>query len=281
MEKCSKTNHVHIRMTLQEFSQTLLGILFCLRLTDIKCDLFFHTLPVIRHRIIHMNRIPHNISQKTYRIIMKSLRRFDGHITGLLTVTPLCHRNHFSCRTVNNFPPSCNIITGIHLQHIRIQMLHQMNRQFSLRCRMERCHNIHLLNLIRIRFRPCIIFSGCIICCVYLRIHLLQFFRVIRSVTVTDRIRPPPFHQLQCLRYDIHISRNRYSARCTLFTHNTHLSLSLLSLSEPYQFRLYPIPNHKSPEITADNDLFPYLSLTAGSPIPVCIRQAAVSRPLH
>ena len=140
---------------------------------------------------------------------------------------------------------------------------------------------IHLLNLIRVRFRPYIIFSGCIICCVYLRIHLLQFFRVIRSVTVTDRIRPPPFHQLQCLRYDIHISRNRYSARCTFFTHNTHLSLSLLSLSEPYQFRLYPIPNHKSPEITADNDLFPYLSLTAGSPIPVCIRQAAVSRPLH
>ena len=115
MEKCSKTNHIHIRMALQEFSQTFFGILFSLRLTDIKCDLFFHTLPVIRHRIIHMNRIPHNISQKTYRIIMKSLRRFDGHITGLLTVTPLCHRNHFSCRTVNDFPPSLDIIMRIYL----------------------------------------------------------------------------------------------------------------------------------------------------------------------
>ena len=71
---------------------------------------------------------------------------------------------------------------------------------------------------------------------------------------------PPTVSPAPVFRYDIHISRNRYSARCTLFTHNTHLSLSLLSLSEPYQFRLYPIPNHKSPEITADNDLFPYLS---------------------
>ena len=115
MEKCSKTNHVHIRMTLQKFSQTLLGILFSLRLTDIKCDLFFHTLPVISHRIIHMNRIPHNISQKTYRIIMKSLRRFDRHIPGLLTVTPLRHRNHFSRRTVNDFPPSLDIIMRIYL----------------------------------------------------------------------------------------------------------------------------------------------------------------------
>ena len=115
MEKCRETNHIHIRMALQEFSQTFLGVFFCLRLTDIKCDLFFHTLPVISHRIIHMNRIPHNISQKTYRIIMKSLRRFDGHITGLLTVTPLCHRNHFSCRTVDNFPPSLDIIMRIYL----------------------------------------------------------------------------------------------------------------------------------------------------------------------
>ena len=115
MEKCSKTNHIHIRMALQEFSQTFLGVFFCLRLTDIKRDLFFHALPVVGHRIIHMHRIPHNISQKTYRIIMKSLRRFDRHIPGLLTVTPLRHRNHFSRRTVNDFPPSLDIIMRIYL----------------------------------------------------------------------------------------------------------------------------------------------------------------------
>ena len=87
------------------------------------------------------------------------------------------------------------------------------------RC-MKRSHNIHLLNLIRIRLRPYIIFSGCIICCVYLRIHLLQFFRIIGTIAVTNRICAPFLYDIQCFFYHIQVCRDRNSAfvlthRCT------------------------------------------------------------------
>ena len=115
MEKGGEAYHIHILVGIKESAEALQRMSSCFWLAHIKGDLRLYIFPVVYHCIVHMYRIPHNISQKTYRIIMKSLRRFDGHITGLLTVTPLCHRNHFSCRTVNDFPPSLDIIMRIYL----------------------------------------------------------------------------------------------------------------------------------------------------------------------
>ena len=127
MEKCRITDHVDMWIVLNIFSETLHGIFVCLWLTHIKCDLLFKVCPSVCHRIVHMYRIPHNIGKKTYCIIMKCLCTVDCHIPTLAVIAPLICRNYFSRGTVNHFPPSCDIIMVIDLQHIRIQMVHQMN----------------------------------------------------------------------------------------------------------------------------------------------------------
>ena len=46
-------------------------------------NLLLHALPVIGYRIVHMHRIPHNICEETYGIIMELLRARD-QIRGLV-----------------------------------------------------------------------------------------------------------------------------------------------------------------------------------------------------
>ena len=149
----------------------------------------------------------------------------DGHIPCLVTVLPLFRGNHLTGCTVNHFPPAGDIIPGINLEHVRIQMVHQVNGQLTFSCIIERCHDIHLLNLIRVCFCPCIVFSGCIISGVNLGIHMAQLLRIVCSVTVADSVCAPPFHKLQCLRNHIHICRNcNPPLHFRSFTHKNLLS---------------------------------------------------------
>ena len=168
MEKSSKSYDIYILMCVQKSAQTLHRICSCFRLTHIKCDLWFHILPFIYYCIVHMYRIPHNICQETYRIFMKWLCSSEYYITCFFDIAPLSCRHCFSGGSIHNFPPSVNIVSRIYCQHIRIQMIHQMNLQF-IRCScMERCHDIHLLDFLRICLCPDIILTGCIISCIYL-----------------------------------------------------------------------------------------------------------------
>ena len=127
MEERGEPENINIRMLLNELTQALHRIFMRLGLSHIKGDLMLHILPVIYNSVIHMYRIPHNIGKKTYCIIMKCLCTVDCHIPTLAVIAPLLCRNYFSRGTVNHFPPSCDIIMVIDLQHIRIQMVHQMN----------------------------------------------------------------------------------------------------------------------------------------------------------
>ena len=184
----------------------------CFRLTNIKSNLRFNIFPVIYHCIIHMNRIPHNVCKKTYCILVKKFCRFDHYISGCFIIGPFTDRNNLTCCTVNNFPPSGNIITCIYFQHIRIKMIHQVNFQFFLCSCMEMTHNVHLLDFIRVCLSPFIIFSGCIISCVDFSTSILQFLWKFCTVTVTDRICSPLIHNLQCFFYHIQVCRNGNSA---------------------------------------------------------------------
>ena len=120
MEKCCITNNINMRIVFDVFAKTLHCKFFCLWLTNVECDLFFHTLPVIDYCIVHMYRIPHNVCKKTYCIIMEFLCVVNCDISCLLTVIPLFYRNNFTCCTVNDFPPSSDIIVRIYFQHIWI-----------------------------------------------------------------------------------------------------------------------------------------------------------------
>ena len=105
MEKCRKSQNIYIRMLFDEFLQTFHRIRMCLWLSHIKCKLMFYILPVIYHRIIHMYRIPQDICQKTYGIIMKRCCLND-YITLFFIVFPLPCRDNFSRTAINDFPPS-------------------------------------------------------------------------------------------------------------------------------------------------------------------------------
>ena len=137
MEKSSKTNHIYILVSIQEVTQFFHTMCFCFWLTHIKSNLRFYILPVIDYRIIHVDRIPHDISQKADGIFMEPFYRMDNHISAFFFVRPFTYRNHFSGSTVYHFPPSLNIIPVIDFQHIRIQMIHQMNLQGIFRCGMK------------------------------------------------------------------------------------------------------------------------------------------------
>ena len=119
-----------------------------------------------------MYRIPHNVCEETHGIIVKLSRMFDRHIPGLRAVTPIGRRHYFSRSPVNDFPPSFYVVPVIHFQHVRIQMIHQVNGKLLLHRCAERCHNIHLLDFIRIGIGPLVILPGRVVSGVDLGVHM-------------------------------------------------------------------------------------------------------------
>lgn len=68
----------------------------CLRLTYIKGDLLFKISPAVGDCIVHVHRIPHDVSQEAYRIVMEFFCSVDDHIPGLAAVLPGRYRNRLT-----------------------------------------------------------------------------------------------------------------------------------------------------------------------------------------
>ena len=217
-----------MRVLRDEPAQTLHGVSLCLWLAHVKSDLLLKIGPAVCHCIVHMDRIPHNVGKEADCVVVEGRCVMDGHIPGLPVIAPFFHRHDFPCGAVDDFPPSGDIIMVVHFQHIRVEMVHQVDGKLALHRCVERCHDIHLLDLIRIGLGPRIVLSCCVICGVNLRVHVLQLFRIIRPVTVTDSIGSPALYQFQCLRYNINVCRYRNSSFCLL------LHFFLLSLIQSF-----------------------------------------------
>ena len=193
MEERCVTKHIYIWMFFNEFAETLHGIGMCLWLTDIKSDLMFYIFPVVGHGIVHMYRIPHDIGEEAYGIFMKC-SCLDRDSLGGFLIAPAVSWNDSAGCTVNDFPPAGDIISCIWGEHVRVKSFHDRDRQCFRVCHVEWSHEIHLLNLIRVGFCPCVIFSGCIVGGINLCVRIFQCCRKISSVTVTDGICAPEFH---------------------------------------------------------------------------------------
>ena len=61
MEKRRIADDIHIRMLFTVFFQPLHRIFVSFGLPDIKGDLMFKILPLIRHGVVHMHRVPDDI----------------------------------------------------------------------------------------------------------------------------------------------------------------------------------------------------------------------------
>ena len=115
MEKCGIADHVNMRIVLDVFPQALHGKFLCLWLAHVKGNLLLKVCPAICHCIIHMHRVPHNVSKETYCVIMEFLCAMDCHFPCYGFVPPPGRRHWLPCGTVNDFPPSCNVILVIYL----------------------------------------------------------------------------------------------------------------------------------------------------------------------
>ena len=220
VEKCCKTYYIHILMGFQETTETFHRILSCGRLAHVKGHLRLHILPVIDNCIVHMNRIPHNIRKKAYSILMKR-HCLDLYISGFFIIRPLFTGNRLACSTIHNLPPFADIISCIYCKHIRVKMIHQMNFQRFLHCCVDGCHNIHLLDFFRMSFCPVVILTCCVIGCIDLGSCILQFLWKLCSVTVTDGICAPLFHNIKCLSDHVQICRNRDSSSFFCHVHTS------------------------------------------------------------
>ena len=80
MEKGGEAYHIHILVGVKESAEALQGMSSCLWLAHIKGDLRLYIFPVVYHCIVHMYRIPHNISQEADGILMERFYRCNYHI---------------------------------------------------------------------------------------------------------------------------------------------------------------------------------------------------------
>ena len=189
------------------------------RLAYIEGDLVFKILPLIGHCIIHMYRIPDNISQKANRILMKGRRLMKDYTALFFFIIPVGWRYRLTCGTIHHLPPSADIISGIHLHQFIRDSLHERNFQRIPHRRIKAGHDITLLNLIRVSLCPHIILSGGIIGRINFCSCAGQFFGELRTVTIPDGICPPAFHYLDCFGNNVQIGWNSHSSCLLLFHH--------------------------------------------------------------
>ena len=105
-----------MRIGLEILPEPVHGKLVCLRLTYIKGDLLFKISPAVGDCIVHVYRIPHDVSQEAYRIIMEFFCSVDDHIPGLAAVLPGRYRNRLTGGSVYDFPPTPDIVPVVYFQ---------------------------------------------------------------------------------------------------------------------------------------------------------------------
>ena len=88
VEEGGVADDVHIGVLLNEFPQPLHGEFMGFRLAHVKGDLVLEILPVVRHRVVHMHRIPDDVGQERHGIVMIRRRFRDHHAAGIPVIVP-------------------------------------------------------------------------------------------------------------------------------------------------------------------------------------------------
>ena len=113
MEKGCVANHIHVGMIRAVFAKTLQGIFVGLRLSHVESNLMFKVFPVVGNRIVHMYRIPDNVSQKADRVFMERNGIMNDHTALFLLIFPMICGHNITGRTVDNLPPPFFVVSGI------------------------------------------------------------------------------------------------------------------------------------------------------------------------
>ena len=88
MEEGGVADHVHVGVVRDELPQPLHGELVGLGLAHVKGDLVLKVLPAVGDGVVHVDRVPDEVGQKAYRVVVEELRRVDDHAPRLLVIPP-------------------------------------------------------------------------------------------------------------------------------------------------------------------------------------------------
>ena len=224
VEEGGVTDDIHIGVVCNELPQPLHGILVGLGLADIKGDLMLEVGPAVSGGVVHVHRVPDQVSQKADRILME---RHGLHSHAAVGVAPQLRGHRLACGAVHDFPPAGDIVVGVHLHQLRADALHQRNGHGVTGGGVEAGHNVALLHLVRVRFGPRVVLAGGVIGGVDLCVGIPQLLRKVGAVAVADGIRAPLFRDLQRFGHHVQIGRDRYAPGHSIFFHgNSPLPLS-------------------------------------------------------
>ena len=190
MEEGCVADDVHIRMLLNELPQTFHRIFVGLGLTHIKGDLVLKIRPAVGGSVVHMHRVPDEVSQKTDGILMERYGLYGHTAVG---VAPLLRRHGLTGGSIHDLPPAGDIVVGVHLHQLRADALHQRDGHGVAGGGVEAGHDVALLHLVRVCLCPCVILAGGIIGRVDLCVGILQLLRKVGAVAVADSISTPLF----------------------------------------------------------------------------------------
>ena len=174
VEKCGEAEYIYIGVVLDEPAQALHGKCVGLGLAYVEGDLVLHVLPVVDHRVVHMNRVPHDVGQEADCIIVK-WDGADDHLSVALVIVPAGCGNRLSVAfaavpagwrddlpgaPVDDLPPAGDVVPGVGGQHVSVQTLHQRDAQRIRRCGVNGGHKVHLLDLVGVGFGPGVVLAG-------------------------------------------------------------------------------------------------------------------------
>ena len=190
MEEGGVADDVDIGVLCNELAQALHGILVGLGLTHVKGDLVLKIRPAVGGSVVHMHRVPDEVSQKTDGILME---RYGLHGHTAVGVAPLLRRHGLTGGAVHDLPPAGDVVVGVHLHQLRADALHQWNGHGVTGGGVEAGHNVALLHLVRVCLCPCVVLAGGIIGRVDLCVGILQLLRKVGAVAVADGVSTPLF----------------------------------------------------------------------------------------
>ena len=190
VEEGGVADDVDIGVLCDKFAQALHGILVGLGLTYVKGDLVLKIRPAVGGGVVHVHRVPDEVSQKTDGILME---RYGLHGHAAVRIVPLLRRHGLTGGAVHDLPPAGDVVVGVHLHQLRADALHQRDGDGVARGGVEPGHDVALLHLVRVRLGPCVILAGGIIGGVDLCIGILQLLWKVGAVAVADGIGTPLF----------------------------------------------------------------------------------------
>ena len=226
MEEGGVADDVDIGVLCDELAQALHGILVGLGLTHVKGDLVLKIRPAVGGSVVHMHRVPDEVSQKTDGILMERYGLYGHTAVG---VAPLLRRHGLTGGSIHDLPPAGDVVVGVHLHQLRADALHQRDGHGVAGGGVKAGHDVALLYLIRVCLCPCVVLAGGIVGGVDLGVRILELLREVGAVAVADGVCTPLFQNFQRFGHHVQVGGDGHAPGLSCFIHRD----SPLPLSYP------------------------------------------------